>query len=233
MAAGVLHALSRATARPHPYAYLLKLDTDALVINPFHDRLAGLFASDPGIGVAGSYLRFPDGSARPGNARWAPAVRRAARMRVSWGEVRRGGGPFSQLARAYRRGRVVRGARRQGYADGHHVLGGSYAVSGSVLARWRGPGLPRLVRAFEGTGLSEDVVVSMLAMWAGGRLLDYNEPGQIFGVWHRALGAPPAALADRYSIVHSLKTGEGQDEADLRLLFRKRRQEVLAEQRST
>lgn len=228
MTAGVLHALSRAIAASPPYAYVLKLDTDALVINSFHDRLVELFASDAGIGVAGSYLRFPDGSARPGNARWAPAVRRAARLRVSWEEVRRGGGPLAQIARAARRGRMVRGARRNGYLDGHHVLGGSYAISGSVLPRWKALGLDRLVRAFEGTGLSEDVVVSMLAMRAGFRLVDYNEPGQLFGVWHRALGAPPAALAERYSIVHSLKSGEGQDEAELRRIFRGRREGVPA-----
>jgi hypothetical protein len=228
MAAGVLHALSHAIERA-PYAFALKLDTDALVINPFHDGIARLFASDPGIGVAGSYLRFPDGAPRPGNARWAPRVHNATSLRRALRSDPKIGGVVSRTLRAYRRKRIVGEARRHGYAEGHHVLGGSYAVSGSLLSRWRGLELKRLVRAFEDTQLSEDVVVSMLAMWAGYTLVDHNAPGEVFGVWHRALGAPPAALAREYSIVHSLKTADGQDEAELRRIFRTLRGEVPVE----
>lgn len=224
MTAGMLRGLSE-IGRRGPYSFVLKLDTDALVVGPFHDQLAALFAARPRVGMAGSYLRFPDGSSRPGLVSWSPRVRSAMRL-ISFRRTLTGfRGVPAALRGAVRRRRLLGEAHRRGYVDGHHVLGGSYALSGKLVHGWPNGSLEALQPLFPRTQLSEDVVMSVLVVRAGYELIDYNAPGEVFGIWHRGLGDSPQSLLERYAIVHSLKSGAGQDEEGLRDLFRSYRKQ--------
>lgn len=211
--AGMLAALDEAT-KHGPYAFVLKLDTDALIVNTFSDALTDFFTAQPKVGAAGSFRMTPDGTARATNEYWVRRIRRATAL-----PLRR---PQS-IRRTVRRRKIVADARHHGYADGDHVLGGSYAISGKVLDLWRSPG--RLVSLFEGTELGEDAVVSLLIQAAGFELADLNRPGEVFGVWFRELGLPPETLVERFAVIHSLKSGDHQDEDTLRRIFRRYRED--------
>ena len=229
MTAGMIQAISEAAARG-PYRFVLKLDTDALVINPFHDGLAGFFEANPGVGMAGSYLRFPNGGKRKREGYWAYLIQRSAHPAFARSALRTPHRLPAALLRIARRRALLASARRRGYRDGFHVLGGSYAISGRVLESWRSRSVGKLTRLFEDTELSEDVVVSLLVKWLGFELGDFNRPGEVFGVWFRALRLAPEELLLRYAIIHSVKTRNQQDEGALREFYRNRRNaDALAE----
>jgi hypothetical protein len=228
MTAGMICALS-AAAVEGPYRFVLKLDTDALVINAFHDSLAAFLEANPGVGIAGSYLRFPDGAERRGYTTLGPRLARASELRFLRTVLR--DNPLeapAALLRIVKRHAILSEARVRGYLDGHHVQGGSYAVAGRVFEEWKRRSLDKATFLFKGTKTSEDVAISLLVSWLGYELADFNAQGEVFGVWYRRLKAPPEALLRHYAIIHSLKTAEGQDEEELRAVFRRQREAVPA-----
>ena len=226
--AGMLHGLSE-IARNGPYRFALKLDTDALIINPFHDKLVRFLDENPRAGVAGSYLRFPDGPERPGNTFTGPRIVQVSGLGHIRPVLRKQ--PLqvpASLLRVVRRRRVLNQARRNGYVAGHHVQGGSYAVSGAALDAWREQELERTVLLFRDTWMGEDNTVSMLVKALGYDLVDFNGPGEVFGVWFREPQFPPEVLAERYSVIHSVKNVERYTEEGLRSFFREKRQRFAA-----
>jgi hypothetical protein len=210
MVAGSVEGL-RAAARIEP-RFVLKLDTDALVIAPFADKVIAAFDADPALGVVGSYDRMCNGGDRGQNFSnyRLPLLRSmlplqpyldARRPRVAWRPEGR------RIARLYRR------ARRSGYVAGAHCLGGSYAVSGRLVAHhelldWR---------PFAGTKLAEDVVVGLICHAAGLRMRSLVDAGDPFGLAHVGLPGPPEWLAERgHSVIHSVKDADGRSEAQIR-----------------
>ncbi len=223
MAAGMLSAL-RLVAQSCRYEFVLKADTDALVIGGFASRVLGFFAATPKAGMIGSYLRFPDNQKRPGNARWSKEVRGTYYLWNSMKCVMRNRdlSPAKSLGLALRRRSLIGQARRCGYEFGHHVLGGSYAISGAALNGLMEKGFLAESAVFSGTDLSEDIALSILIMAAGFSLEDFNGKNEVFGIWHRSLGFSLPELLDRgYAIIHSTKSQEGQDERALRATLKK------------
>lgn len=214
MVAGTIDGMRTAAAR-RP-AFLLKLDTDALVIAPFAAKLLAATA-DPETGVLGSYTHTCTGAARDWSG-WEPKLRRA-RARISVGR--------DPLIR-YRGRHKVKAVRRlmsqawaHGYLSGAHCLGGAYAVGPSLLQRidlldWT---------PWVHTGLGEDVVVGILAAAANLRIRGFVEPGDAFGIAWQELPLAPADLLSRgYSVIHSVRDQAYGSERALRALFRSRRE---------
>lgn len=225
MAAGMLSAL-RLVGQSCRYEFVLKADTDALVIRGFANKVSEYFAATLKAGMIGSYMRFPDNEERPGNAQWSKEVRRTYYMRNSLRCVMRNRhlSPAKSVGLALRRRSLIGQARRGGYEFGHHVLGGSYAISGIALSTLMEKGFLAESAAFSGTGLSEDVALSILIMAAGFSLEDFNGKGEVFGIWHRSLGLSlPELLNKGYAVIHSIKSQEDQDERALRARLKERR----------
>jgi len=182
--------------------FILKLDTDALVIGPFSEQLAQAFAGDPRLGILGSYDRTCTGSTRDWSV-WEPALRRATR-RWSLRSPRK-----AAAARA-----LLDGARASGeYQVGAHCLGGAYAVSAALarrrdLLRWE---------PWIRTGIGEDVVMGVLCAAAGLRMRSMTAVGEPFGLAHVGLPGSPEWLLERgHSIVHAVKDRDPTIEARLR-----------------
>ncbi len=225
MAAGMLSAL-RLVAQSCRYEFVLKADTDALVIGEFANRVLEFFATTPKSGMIDSYMRFPDNKKRPGNAQWSKEVRGTYYMLNSMRCVMRNRhlSPVKSIGLALRRRSLIGQARRGGYEFGHHVLGGSYAISGVTLSCLMEKGFLDESAVFSGTGLPEDVAVSILIMAAGFSLEDFNGKDDVFGIWHRSLGFSLPELLDKgYAVIHSTKSQEGQDERTLRARLKERR----------
>ncbi len=214
MVAGTIEGLKAARG-----TFALKLDTDALVIAPFAEKIQSAFVADPSLGIVGAYDRSPDGSTRDWS-RWPPVIRRGT-WAVNWAPRTRAIGWLPRIRpRVQRRlARNVIGAAlaNPSYELGAHCLGGAYAVSAALLAHapsWEWP-------MWAHTGLAEDVVLGLLCAAAGKTMRGLVDEEDPFGVAWRGLPADPPDLVNRgYSIVHSLKSENYGREAELREWFR-------------
>src|SRR5205814_2796962 len=100
-------------------AFTLKVDTDALVIAPFAEQIAGVFRDNPDVGTIGAYDRTPNGDLRDisGNARIVEQMFHSDT-------------PSLEAIR-----RHIGIALEKGYRFGEHCLGGAYAISQELPRR--------------------------------------------------------------------------------------------------
>ncbi len=206
--------------RNRPGDFVLKADTDALVIGPFAERVAERFRQVPMVGMLGTHLVNPDGKARL-TRNWAgtfqtllrPVCLRGKRLQITlWGGSR-------QIRRA------LIAALGNGYRLTEHCQGGAYAVRPEMIERMAAAGyLDRPLRWLR-IHLGEDVMMGMYAYAAGFGLSDFNRKGEPFGVQYQGLpAAPDELLARGYGIVHSVKDHGEHHEEEVRLFFRAVRQ---------
>ncbi|HTU84571.1 MAG TPA: hypothetical protein VMF57_03295 [Solirubrobacteraceae bacterium] len=213
MVAGTIEGM-RAAARREP-EFLLKLDTDALIIGPVADKLRAALSED-GVGLVGSYTHTCSGARRDWTE-WETKLRRAGRPIVpGLGHTLR----FRSLRDAGTVRRLIRSAAGHGYEWGANCLGGAYAAGPQLLNRrdllhWQ---------PWVGTWVSEDVVVGLLASAGGLSMRGSVDPGDAFAIAWRYLPYPPERLIDQgYSVIHSVRDQAYGDERELRAYFRSRR----------
>jgi len=202
-----------------PVEWVLKMDTDALVIGAFADAVSDRFRSDRQLGMVGSYDHYCDGTVVD-ISRWEKSFRK---VRSPVGLRRSAKRPlrFNILSpRGRERMRLIQAAERNGYRLGQHCQGGAYALSmGAVralaAANWLGG------RLWSGTLLPEDGVMSVSVCAVGWSLAGMVEPGEPFAVKHRGIPGAPRALRDAgYGVVHSVKSHGDWTEEELRAEFR-------------
>lgn len=207
--------------------FIVKLDSDALVIAPFAKSLAAAFAGGERIGILGACRHTPLGA--PRNVRHlARQLRGLTRpVRVRFDRRRRTFLINSSLTRRGRRiAAIIGAARRRGYVLGEHCMGGSYAVSAGALSALDDSGdLEPL--GWLGTGLAEDVILAVSVSAHGYTLGDLAGRDLPFGVQWRSLpGDPPSLVEQGYSIIHPVKGTDaptGWTEESIRQYFRDRR----------
>ena len=203
-----------------PGRFVLKMDSDALIIAPFADRLAAEFR--PGVGLVGACRTSPDGTRRDFTPH-ADVVRQLARPPIRPGHLR------DDLRRRFGRSlrpvrQIIRAARANGYAWGEHCLGGAYAVSPALLDALHDQ--RRLTpEDWLHVEISEDVALGLLCHAAGLEPRDSVRPNAgVFGVRYKGLPFdPPALLAKGYALAHSVKNHPGLSEDEARNYFRHRR----------
>lgn len=208
--------------------YLVKLDTDALVISDFRPSIESAMRAEPEVGLWGAHRRNEVGGGERNFAYWRRPIRKA----VSPLRVRLAGsvpvleqavvGPKGRGRRLIRR--LRRDALANGYEIGEHCLGGSYAVTAEAARRMRARGYLEDPLGTYGTRLGEDVVLGMLVRACGLRLGSLIAPGEAFALRHRGLLADPEVLLERgHAVVHSVKGHDGISEEELRGRFRRLR----------
>jgi hypothetical protein len=218
---GIAAGLQELVTNSPDLDWVLRMDSDALAIAPFDAAVSERFASDPGIGLVGTYLLDIDGTPRD-IGRAAVPVRRL-HMPVSLWKAQRTV-KTSLVGVGRERRRVIDAARRHGYGWGEHCQGGAYGLSMAAVhavadAGWLDCAL------WKGSFVSEDLIMSIQILALGYRIEGMSSPGEPFAVRHVGLPAPPRALHDAgYAIVHSLKGNEGLTEDEVRAQFRELRQ---------
>ena len=192
---GVLAALGKL---PHELDFVLRIDTDALIVAPFAERVKAALAAAPGTGVAGSYDDAgPDG--RRDWSAWTPFVERLAGWR---GRLR-----------TPRASSVVRDALQQGWQPGESCLGGACVLSGAFAEVIRGEEPVDWLH----TGLGDDVMLGAMARSAGFGFLSLTGPGGVMAVSHVGLNDTPENIrAAGRAIVHSVRNDARWSEAELR-----------------
>lgn len=231
LASGMLVAMRRMVREAAAIPFFVKLDTDALVIAPFAERLGARLAERPRTGMAGLFETNCDGSPRE-FLKFGKMARKLAAPAALW---RNPAMPWSFLtlhlwgARAAVR-RQVRAALAAGYRAGEFILGGAYAVTGEAMRRMSGAGLLENEKIWLGTHFSEDAVLSMHVRAVGLELA--GMAGDIFGEQQIGLPDTPERLSARgYGIIHSVKGDVRFSEAAIREFFRVRRLETLPGQK--
>jgi hypothetical protein len=203
--------------------FVLKLDTDALVIGEFEVRIKAFLEQHPQAGMIGSFHHDPDGAVRGSEAWWGNQILKTCGMfpteliRLHF----RHRMPFHPVTVALRwrlRRRWVRDALRSGWRYGDHILGGAYVLSRQAIQRLRNrKALIHDPMLFEGTRIPEDIGLSILVPALGLLLREHNRPGEVFGIWYQQPTRSIAALiSDGYGIVHSIKAVDEKEEAQLR-----------------
>jgi hypothetical protein len=207
--------------------FVLKIDTDSLVINPFSERISNQFQARPDISLLGTYSQTPNRPLNlPEDFSTAPALQKLRRPFTVW---RRTCYPWPRLQCSLfpedrLRRQWINAAVENGYELGRHCQGGGYAIRGELLKTL----LEK--KAFDHpllwlwTPCGEDVAVTVIAYAHGGRALDFNGRNEPFGVTSRGLADTPEAMVERgFSVIHSIKDCDGRREEDIRTFFKQRR----------
>lgn len=210
-----------------PAAFVLKLDTDSLVIGPFAERVANRFASDRSLGVIGAYRRTPNDTARDWSSHGQKI--RAFFEPPPFAIVH----PIASLRcrRAWQAPAMIdvyRAAIANGYDVGEHCMGGGYAVSRGLLDRMRSAGHFAHVDAWTSVDLPEDVMMGLHCRAANLTLGDdVAANAGVFGVRYKGLPFAPAELVEKdYAVIHAVKNDDRFDEASIRTFFTTRRNRV-------
>jgi hypothetical protein len=198
---------------------ILRMDTDAILTGPgLADAAFGYFQRRPEIGLIGAHHRGPDGGRRD----FGPAER-GLRHETGLLGLRR---PATR--RAVRR--LVRAAGPD-YVPGEHVLGGAYIHRGAAARAMAAKGLldnPVL----SGSRLGEDHLMALATLAAGYRLGDFSGPNEPMAIKWQGLSASPDDLVTQGAlIVHSVRSGPGMSESEIRSRFRTLRGAAPSKQR--
>jgi hypothetical protein len=202
--------------------FVLKVDTDSLIIRPFADRVYQAFREQPEAGVIGEYI--PELADVP--TMFKDSCDRLTRPLSFWRGRRKAGRRFGQSIVG--RGATIRhhiaAAKRAGWRSPQHCQGGGYALSWRALSSLRQNGYLDDHLLWLRTPVTEDVVVSLYTRAAGFQLYCHNGPGTPFGIKYQGLLGDPQWLVDSgVSIIHSLKTHGPYNEERTRNFFQLRR----------
>jgi glycosyltransferase involved in cell wall biosynthesis len=220
---GIAAGLDEALSGSPDVDWVLRMDSDALIIGPFAATIGDRFASDRAIGMVGTYLRDADGAVRDFTRTGRPVRRLHAPISL-WRSQRAIKTSLFGVGRERRR--VIDAARANGYEYGQHCQGGAYAMSTNAIAAIAAEGWLDC-RLWKGTFVSEDLVMAIQLEALGFRMEGMADPGEPFAVRHVGLPADPRTLRDAgYAIAHSLKSHDGVTEQELRDEFRSLRLET-------
>ena len=198
--------------------WVLKMDTDALVIGPFAKAISERFSTDPTIGMVGTHDRRRDGTPRT----CLPCANHMRKLVAPISIWRPPHGPIrsSLVGRGRQRRVVVEAALTNGYKFGEHCQGGAYAVASRALRAIENHGWFDTDMWF-GTRTAEDMVLSTEVLACGYGLAGMVGPGEPFAISHVGLDGEPQTLHDEgCGLIHSVKTHGEWTERQLRELFR-------------
>jgi hypothetical protein len=207
-------------------AFVLKFDTDALVVAPFSQKLIGVIAREPDAGIIGACALSPTGKPR-GDEYFRRVFGNFTRWRLPASERKLAGRMRSFPTRLVhvKLLRLTRRARKTGCTLGENVQGGAYAITAKAIDRMASAGYLDDVTVWLDTFALEDGVLPLYARMLGLKLVDYVGHHEVFGVVYRGLPASLDDIVERgYSIVHSIKNDERATEEQVRDYFARRRQ---------
>jgi hypothetical protein len=208
-----------------PGAHCVRLDTDALVIAPFAEKIAGALEARSNAGVVGSYDRTCNGEPRDFSS-WAGVARTHARPIWTWRHPPRRG-RYVQVAVGGRLGAVrgeVRAALANGYAPGEHCLAAACVVTARMIDGMATAGMLDDPTRWLNTRFGDDIMLGVQARALGHELVGMVDDGEPFGLRHIGLADTPERLVARgFSFIHSVKNDPDVSEAEIREFFAARR----------
>jgi hypothetical protein len=222
--ASVLAALRAIHAQADP-CFAIKIDTDALVIGPFADRVHRFLAGRPDAGLVGviGISCNPAVRVRENLERDARLLRASRAWPVS-----------SSLVEPRQRAMAIihshiDAAVAHGYGSGEYCQGGAFVITRPMLDRMAAAGYLAEPEIWLGLDIPDDQALPMYSRAVGLRLHDCSQAGLPFGIQYRGLAYAPAELLERqHALIHSLKNDRHSSEDAIREFFRQHRIERAA-----
>lgn len=203
-------------------SFVSKLDTDSLVIAPFHDRVIKRFEQRPHAGFIGAHTLDPNGQQRD-VAHHGANVRAIHRPAISLAHPVRTLQQWLDREVSFVRP-IIRRALSNGYQWGEHCLGGGYAIRREALDRMNQLGYLDNPSRWLVIDWPEEVMMGVLTRASGYSLENFASDGEPFGVKYRGLPDTPENLVRRgFSVIHSVKNDPRFTEEQVRQFFRERR----------
>ena len=199
------------------FEFILRMDTDALVIRPFREAIQCRLALHPDAGMLGTL-----GSTCRREVWYFGIEKTCVSDVVQALEAGQGSEPArTRISEHYRR------AVANGYAGKEYCQGGAYALSHEMLGRMSVAGCLDHPDDWVPLAVPEDVMIGVYARAVGLRSLDCSAPGEPFGNHHRGLAYSPRRLVTRgHALIHSVKGDRRYSETEIRRYFQLRRREA-------
>jgi len=217
--AAILQGLAVVARNASDARFTLKVDTDALVIGPFVEKLSKLIENEPSVGMIGAYDKTPSGTPRD-ISKNAATVREMHQGNSVLRRVRNlaSNDPQATISRH------ISAAIKNGYRYGEHCLGGAYAVSQILVSRMKRDRYLDSPALWLPIDCPEDVMVGIYTKAVGCGYKSFVSNGEVFGVRHRGLDDSPERLLERgYSVIHAVKNDAKFTEEQIRTFFRDKR----------
>jgi hypothetical protein len=205
--------------------FVMKFDSDALVIAPFARQMDAAMLAHPNAGIFGAYKVDCNGNPRGFNG-WAGFTTRLQKLALFQYEPERFGRrfPVAIWGRPAGMRRHISDAMRAGYEAGEHVSGGAYAATRTLLDRMFEKKYLAERHCWADSAMSEDVMMGIYARACGLTIEGCAADGETFGVKHVGLPDTPQRLLERgYSVIHSLKNDTRFTEDQIRAFYREHR----------
>ena len=210
--------------------FVLKLDTDSLIIAPFLRRITDFLENKPGAGMIGTLGDSCNRETR--SFRMDAAVVRAVRTGVEIGlskgsmspaeeDVLRGWGVTTALQlQSFREISALLEPLMKKEFAGAHCQGGAYVITRGLLDGLLTAGLLRKPHLWLDLEIGEDQMMGAFCCIAGLQVLDFSDEREVFGIQARGLAYSPGQLLDRgYGIIHSIKNDVSHGESEIRVFF--------------
>jgi len=212
------------------FDFVLKLDTDSLVIAQFAEKITSTLSASPRIGMIGvlgdscnrmTRTFFMDHRLEqiiraviPLGTSLVTPTHEETTLLHKLGVI-----TDEQLERFRRICTLLKPIVHKKFS-GSHCQGGGYAVSNQVISRLSSAGLLADPNLWLDLKMGEDQMMGVLCSLLDLRIVDHSAPGDVFGVQARGLAYAPAELLDKgYSIVHSIKNDPNYSEEEIRFYF--------------
>jgi hypothetical protein len=216
--------------------FILKIDTDALVIGRFVDKIRECIVTTPEAGLIGAIgLSCNDAVRWRRNLRLEPDLLRLNRQlpetrpanAFSIGDKIRIpalGTVAPEIFNSFKRVRChITDAIRNGYASDEYCQGGAMVIVRKMVDRMAAANYLAHAEEWQNIPVSDDRILPMYAHAVQMAITDKSRPGEPFGVQWRGLAYPPQELADvGYSLIHSVKNDAQYSEVEIREFFRER-----------
>lgn len=235
----VLYGLN-AIANRFEGAFVLKMDSDSLLIGPFSKRVGEFLTSHAECGVCGTLGRT---SAREDRTYGreigitSPLVQMVRSLPLEqWQYIcslskqdlllyaRNDPSLAGSLRACATIARPVEEAIKHGYQWLEYCQGGGYAISWTLLTAMQQAGYLTESPSLHGLPTGEDVLVSMYCRSLGFQVMDYSDDGQPFACAWRGLPYSTEILIQRqHAIIHSLKGDANASREELQAIFQELR----------
>jgi hypothetical protein len=201
--------------RMGPFDFVLRADTDALIIGKFRDAVSRFLERHPQTGMLGT-LGFTCrrdsphyGCEKTAVSDVVTALEDAPREAVAGARIEA----------------HLQAARRNGYAGKEYCQGGIYVLPFRTLERMSARGCFEHVEDWLPLEAPEDVMMGMFARTAGLECSDFSGRGEPFAANWRGLAYSPREMLHRgHALIHSLKNDPQHGERALRRFFRNQRE---------
>lgn len=228
-----LLAISELLKRPR-IEFLLKCDTDTLIIGPFAEQIASYFEGHSQIGMVGTLGR----TCNPDSADYRQFCESAKYLREIFAlvpsadkltpneieaglvETRFGMVTVKDIIALDEFRDIVQSAADHGYRFGEYLQGGAYAIANSLAGRLLNRGYLAEPLRWLNSPFGEDLMMSICTRAVGMTLQDLSGFSDPFGVQYQGLPYRPVVLRERrHSIIHSIRNDPVCSEVELREFF--------------